>query len=271
MTEKSDQIKTGFGRRTVLKQGAMTAAALIVGGTATTGMATAGIGDGRVGHYPLNNLHYNRDKGTKEKNHVHDASPEKNHGTNNGAEEVKAGAVGNAFEFNGTDAYVNVPLDNDIFASNAATLALWVKPDNLDARQDYVSRIVSFASTSDLDSRGQIKIGINANGKLQVAGIDEEDEVRVSNADGQPLAVGEWNHLAGVFDGTSAEIFVDGQSVQLSRQDAWSNLITNVSTPLHIGSRCDDSFWADATIDEVLVYNRAISSEEVTELYEMKD
>jgi hypothetical protein len=260
-----------LSRRSVLKHSALATGSVILGGVAASGTAAAGIGDGRVGHYNLNNLHLNKDTDEKIKNFVHDASPEKNHGTNNGAEVVKDGAVGKAFEFDGEDDYVNVPLDDDIFADNAATLATWVKPDTVDASQDYVSRIFAFSSTSDSQSRGQIKLGINANGKLQVAGIDEDGEVRVSNADGQPLSEGVWTHLAGVFDGSSADIFVDGEPVALSSQDEWNGLINNSETPLRIGARGDDTFHANATIDEVRVYDRALTDAEVTELYEMKD
>ncbi len=89
-----------------------------------SGTAAAGVGDGRVGHYTLNNLHLNKDSGEKEWNHVHDASPAKNHGTNYGSELVKDGAVGNAFEFDGNGAYITIGADSSLEVEEV-TIAAW--------------------------------------------------------------------------------------------------------------------------------------------------
>lgn len=100
-------------RRNVLRKGALITGLSVVGNAATARRAAAGIGEGRVLHYPMNNI---RPDGT-----VKDASPENNHGVNNGATVVRgSGQVGNAFEFDGTDAWVEVP---DLGVTEPATVS----------------------------------------------------------------------------------------------------------------------------------------------------
>jgi hypothetical protein len=83
-----------------------------------------------------------------------------------------------------------------------------------------------------------------------------------------PVETGRWYHVVGVWDGKdvrNARLYIDGreQSEGSEANGEWP--IFNSSLPLTIGGRT--AGWldmpADARFDEVAIFNRAISGEEV--------
>ena len=73
------------------------------------------------------------------------------------------------------------------------------------------------------------------------------------------FAAGEWNHLAGVLDGGNMALYLNGELIQ-ELPDAGA-LVSNGSE-MEIGRAGDGGFIG--LIDEVAVYNRALSADEVS-------
>src|SRR5262249_14065065 len=76
------------------------------------------------------------------------------------------------------------------------------------------------------------------------------------------LAPGAWHHLAATYDGSVLRMYVDG--VQVGTLNAPGNIATTVGAPLEIGG---DALWGEfwsGLIDDVRIYNRALSAAEVT-------
>lgn len=73
---------------------------------------------------------------------------------------------------------------------------------------------------------------------------------------------GEWLHLAVVFvPNTKLEMYVDGA---YAGRTTWSgSLIESASTPFRIGCRADNGGFFDGTVDEVRVYDRALTPTEI--------
>lgn len=74
---------------------------------------------------------------------------------------------------------------------------------------------------------------------------------------------GAWHHLAVTFINGTMQVFLDGALAKTS-----TNLlsITYDTAPLRIGCRADDANAFNGTIDEVRLYNRQLSSAEITSL-----
>ena len=76
---------------------------------------------------------------------------------------------------------------------------------------------------------------------------------------------GEWHHVAGTYDGSDFKLYldgaVDGETAPGTKPDNHDNF-------LFIGG-CDiGNYWMTGTIDEVIIYNRALSEQEIGELIE---
>ena len=80
---------------------------------------------------------------------------------------------------------------------------------------------------------------------------------------------GEWHHLACTWDGSSLVMYLDGEEV--ARDDSQSGDVVHSDRPLYLG-RGDNgyasSYPMNGGIDDVRVYSRALSPEEVGSLFE---
>ena len=195
-------------------------------------------------------------------------------GTNNGvlmggAAVVGGGRVGNAFSFNGTTAYVQVP-DSPLLKPTNLTVEAWVRfntldtPGNASPGQQYIifkqnSRVGNFEGY-DL-------------GKDRV-GSQDFLVFRVTSAAGQvvnafatsQVATGVWYHVAGVRGSNYLQFYLNGA---LQSQ-------TNVSFPQNYGTQplffgsSGQTYWDrkfSGLLDEVSLYDRALSSNEIAAIY----
>jgi hypothetical protein len=74
------------------------------------------------------------------------------------------------------------------------------------------------------------------------------------------LSEGAWAHLAATYDGADLRLYVDGTQVASQTQ---TGLIESSTNPLHLGG---DEFFGqffDGVMDEVRIYNRALSASEI--------
>ena len=75
-----------------------------------------------------------------------------------------------------------------------------------------------------------------------------------------------WHHIVGTFDGTIANLYIDGDLKSSSDPVTYS--VANNDAPLGIGQEVTGaSGHFKGLIDNVMVFNRALSNEEVEELF----
>ncbi|MGQ3685877.1 MAG: LamG domain-containing protein, partial [Candidatus Loosdrechtia sp.] len=80
------------------------------------------------------------------------------------------------------------------------------------------------------------------------------------------LSLNAWHHLVGVYNGSTLKLYVNGTEVN---SIAASGSLDTSTYPLRIGTRAVDPVnrYFKGSIDEVRVYNRALSEQEVQSLY----
>ena len=195
-----------------------------------------------------------------------------NKGTLVGGASFAASKVGQAFSFNnsGTQA-VDIPRSSNLNITNQVTIEFWMKADpgnSMHSFQGFVTSDYYFISITvgnpNLGKYG-VDFGINDNGTYY--------EIANANGGGATVSAGVWHHIAGTYDGTKCQLYVDGQP--------WGNpmLHTGSISPMptngfvSIGSEdgrvscgCTGRhFWG--LIDEASIYNRALSSNEIAAIY----
>jgi len=262
-----------LSRRSVLKHSTLATGSVILGGTAATGTAAAGIGDGRVAHYNLNNLHLNKETDEKIKNFVHDASTENNHGTNNGSEVVNDGVVGKSYEFDGSDDYVEITDDSSLDIQDELTISFWFRLDGESDNNRYPRAVSKGQSTGGNGAYGVYieDTGGTPNriGLRFVDTVGDSHDVNTGNSlDHYDDEM--WHHVVVTYSnsGNVGRLYFDN-TVEVDKTFSDDISIRTTSDALHLGDGNGERHFNGA-LDEVRIYNRALSSSEVTELYEMK-
>jgi len=188
---------------------------------------------------------------------MRDYSTYGNNGTVTNATYTENGKFGGAFEFDGnSDYYVTIEQGNSLNITNEITMSAWVKlPD----ATDYSMILIK------LDSLGGAAHSPYMLGFYQskVYGWLENSTGRIAFGGGsKTLTNNEWHHLLITWNGTHATKYLDGQSDGI--YSISGSLLTG-SGKLRIAEKGNNLF--NGTIDEVMIFNRGISSEEVSALY----
>jgi hypothetical protein len=214
-----------------------------------------GSGDGLVSYWPLDSV----------ADGVVEDLVGGNDGTHGGVTAV-GGRVDGAGSFDGVDDYVTVPDDPSLDLTDRLTLAAWV---NAPSGQDDYARIVS-REQSGVGNR-QYNLGLDANAREPRVVVDtvDSDGIAVSGAlPADEVTDGQWHHVAMTFDRTSKlRLYLDG--VEVDSQSVSSSLVSRSSdvtfgAPAHLPGKDLFEGW----IDDVRIYDRALSAGEIDQLYD---
>ena len=182
-----------------------------------------------------------------------------NDGTIEGAPKVVKGKFGEALEFNhaNMDA-VNVgdPRDGslDFGRTTDFTLEAWVKPENSGVSM----RIIDKKDAADTG----YMIEHNITDGFQPYASDGQGEVsRI--LEGKAHFGEGWIHVVGVFERKGdVELYLNGESIKKAAMDTPGKEDVNTDSPFYIGRRPDGEYWLGC-LDEIRVYERALSEEEI--------
>jgi hypothetical protein len=187
-----------------------------------------------------------------------DGSGNANTGTIRGAVRA-AGVRGNALSFDGIDDWVTVADAASLDLSTGMTLEAWVKPATLDGWETVLLKqqgVGAFSYALYAHDGGTLPEGAPVpSGNVRVAAAPQTVRGPAQ------LPTGVWTHVATTFNGVTQRLFVNGVEVSSRPQ---SGAISVGSGVLRIGG---NSVWTGeffkGLIDEVRVYNRALSAEEI--------
>jgi hypothetical protein len=179
-----------------------------------------------------------------------------------------AGKTGDAISANGTNQYATAPAIN-LSATNTVTVAFWVNRTYsttvesvmLESSTNYNNSTTGFGFFPDDTQCQGIQAAVHGNLGYSV------------NCYTQPTS-GVWHHLAIIYDKTQAAnaqtaLYIDGVL-----QTPTSNLVTAQNTnsfgnnPIYLFSRAGSQFFNGGQVDNLRIYNRALSATEIQQLYQ---
>ncbi len=182
-------------------------------------------------------------------------------GTLNGVNWISDGVIGGAYYFDGSSEYITMDLPNVFYdiPNNDFTVSIWVKSDDITA-----DNAVVLMASNDNDNFFKIFLqGKEVHIGLCVDGI--KDAVRTEN-----LSSNEWYHIVGVWDASENLILVywNGEGGLQRLLPGYRNFAMGSGVDLlEIGHGTASSKFWDGCMDQVEVYNQALSQDQIYQIY----
>ena len=194
---------------------------------------------------------------------ANDSSGNNNNGTLYGGA-YESGKSGQAVHLDGSDDYVNVPDSSTLEGMDGLTVAAWVKLDTLPSSENHyipVGKEEAYRFIVGSAGGGHLVVATTNNGWYTSGTTAGFGDVT--------LATGTWYYLVGVYDGSYVRMYIDGQ-FKASGPQAISGAIVNNSYALRFGHNfaIGNVEFTDGLVDEVRVYDRALSAADIQDLYD---
>jgi hypothetical protein len=179
------------------------------------------------------------------------------------------GPIGQALSFNGTTAYINIP-DAAYLRPGTGnfTISCWCKRANSNSVLTIVGKRQNSGTFTQLDlDSGRVPNGSGVAGK-QICLFGYDGSSMMSVYTNNNVIDGNWHHVVGVRIYNSAPlIYVDGLSWAVTADNAGYTANITSADPWQIGgNNTGNGIW-DGQIDDVRLYNRALTAPEVAALY----
>ena len=210
--------------------------------------------------------HFNNNSAYGENNtHVYDFSGNGNNGTGINFEDdevINNGKFNGAFDFDGNNDWVMGPPSNDITGDylQTITFSVWVKHNDT-GDNGYIASIKRSASNSTLIS---LDAGSNGAGSLGFLTRNYADTDHIWLDYNGGYNDNKWHQLVAVINGLNRSLYIDGSYIKSDNQ-GMQNVSGNTAR-FSVGS-FSASLYFNGSIDEVAIWNRSLSSDEILNIY----
>jgi hypothetical protein len=218
--------------------------------------------DGLIAYYPFNG-------------NANDESGNGNHGIVYGATPAmdRFGNTNSAYYFDGEDDYIIRRSANAIPTSGPQTFSAWLKYDRDDPGFSN-PEVLSIGNASNFCSDGGLH-GIIILGQLGARTSSTQIGIRRgcdlpgfgNSISDEEVGNSQWHHIVTGYDGSKSFTYIDGI---LKTSALGTDYIHNSSTIWIGGRREGDTTHVKGFIDDVRIYNRALSETEIQTLYNNK-
>jgi len=176
-----------------------------------------------------------------------------------GTPQRQPGKIGAALRYNGEDNYVDIDKSPAFDIVDAITVTAWIQADPRQ-RSAFNRTIIGKARCWEVTlHRGTNVLGFACHG-LDVPSLYPEIWLKGKKM----LEDSCWHHIAAVYDGDTMLLYVDGS---LDTSVPASGRMNTTNDQVQIGS-AEGSAGFNGLIDDVRIYNRALSSKDIAQLYD---
>jgi len=226
--------------------------------------------NGLVGHWTFD--------GKDMVSNVADVSGGDNHGSLNGqaATTTVHGVIGQALEFDGANDYVEVEDDSSLDLSSSLTVGAWINAQSLKTSDvtQWDSLVTKGGDGETAADNHNFALAYNGHSGFGTVNrwvfLLENSSGSNCNLVGNAAAsLNTWYHVVGVFDddNNAIRIYVDGAE---QNSGACSLTVNTNDLPVRFGDdQSSPGTPFDGTLDDVRIYNRALSADEVSRLYDL--
>ncbi len=174
-----------------------------------------------------------------------------NHGELVGGVEWTKGKFGSGLKFDGKTAYV-ICSGKDLSVPGRATVSAWFKADDNGA-----GSLITVGSFRN-------RIILSTHGKGSIQGTFNVDKTYCEVTRNKQYNSGEWYYVTTTYDGDKTKLYLNGEFVGESKQKRG---VLAFSGPVYIGAEGGTHFFFKGIIDELKIYDKVLSAEEIKQEY----
>ena len=168
------------------------------------------------------------------------------------------GKFGKALLFNGSSDYVNIPNSSTLNGTDSLSVSTWVYPTSFTLSRSYGNSLgVTLIESNENGTATGWIIGTNNSGNIWWWPSGGNDRFSTKT-----LPLNAWSHVIIIYSSGYVSFYINGV---LSNTTA--SVSPNIPTFIKIGAKSWTSSWLAGSIDDVRIYNRALTANEVQQLY----
>jgi hypothetical protein len=174
------------------------------------------------------------------------------------------GKVGGALSFDGINDYVSVADNAALDITGDITIAAWVSFARGGNEQSHSEQVIVSKSLNNGATYNPFDFRTSIDIVPQLAFVRANNSTHRFVYSTEPIPLSSWHHVAVTVRDGIANFYVDGILTGKFHDDLFQTAAAN-SRPLYIGRR-DDGLYLQGMIDDVRIYNNALSSQEIQTL-----
>lgn len=172
-----------------------------------------------------------------------------------------------AYDFNGADDYITIGKEKNFsdVCVNGCAFTAWIKKEGEDA-----GTIIARSDTTNSDDFFRLQVEADEDPTFTIS-EDGSTLCTAVNAGSNSITLNNWHHIAGVFNKSHALLYLNGE-LQENKSCSFNtvneaNWRDNEDTYIGARDETDRKGHFDGIIDDVVIYNRTISSQQIWALF----
>ena len=188
---------------------------------------------------------------------AHDSSGNDNNGTLQGGAAWAQGKFGGALSFDGTGDWVDIGNDASLNITGPITVSTWIYP------RDYRFGIIAQKGSAN-SYTWAYKWRVSSD-DLYFTFYDSLSNAHTMDFTPKPN-LNVWSNVVATYDGSRGEVYHDGDNL-----DSFDSVFTygNASHSIIIGAKTTGEECFNGLVDDVRIYDRALSAAEIQALYDL--
>jgi hypothetical protein len=201
--------------------------------------------------------------------YAYDSSGNGNRGTLTNGAHWTAGKYGSGGGFDGSNDYVTAPHSSSLSISGPISIVAWIKLNSIPGASSVYIILAKDGTWSGTGTNYQLDVRYNGKIEFAFRGSDSSANEFITNS--AVVTDINWHFVTVTYDGsTNPIIYVDGVTQAGSFISGSIKTLGTNTNPLYIGASTGSALFFNGTIDEVKIYNRALSASEISALYNAK-